>query len=72
MWSAILSFGGWVVFWLLLFFYVRWTGLEREFFSGQDPENWKPGLLGETSAPRNEQSKRLERLARIASLWRPA
>ena len=72
MWSAILSFGGWVVFWVLLLFFVRWVGLEKAFFEGQDPENWRPDFPRETSPMTPEQPKPMGRLSRLASLGRPA
>jgi hypothetical protein len=40
MWSAIVTFGGWMLFYLVLLFYVRWIVLERAFFAGEDPEHW--------------------------------
>jgi hypothetical protein len=33
MWNAILTAGGWVVFGVLIFFWVRWTEREREQFA---------------------------------------
>ncbi len=72
MWSAMLSFGGWVTFWVLLLLYVRWTALERDFFAGQAVEDWRPEFSAEPLMGKEGQSTRLERLARVASLWRPA
>ena len=72
MWSAMLSIGGWVIFCAVLFCYVRWATLERRFFSGQDPENWKPDFQIETSTVEREHSALIERLFRIPSLGWPA
>ncbi|HSB72089.1 MAG TPA: hypothetical protein VLT62_22395 [Candidatus Methylomirabilis sp.] len=44
MWNAILNWGGWALFFLVLLFYVRWIALERAFFSGRDPEARGDGL----------------------------
>lgn len=33
MWSRIITAGGWVLFGLLLYFWVRWTDQERELFA---------------------------------------
>ncbi len=72
MWSAVLSIGGWAVFYVLLLFFVRWVGLEREFFFCQDPENWRPDVPSEVPPMKDEHPTRMERLSRVASLGRPA
>ncbi len=72
MWSAILSFGGWVVFSMFLFFYVLSAIVEREFFAGQDPDNRRPDFASETLPTKDHLSKRMERLSRVASLGAPA
>ena len=72
MWSAILSLGGWVVFCLVLLLYVRWAILERDFFSGQDPENWRPDFRSETLAMKDEHPTLMERLSHLPSLGWPA
>ena len=41
MWDAILNVGGWVFFYLLLLFHVRWSILEQVAFIHEDPENWE-------------------------------
>ncbi len=42
MMSMVLELGEWCLFFLVLLAYVRWVLLEREFFTGIDPENWHP------------------------------
>ncbi len=68
MWSAILSFGGWVTFWGFLVLYVGWVAVEREFFAGEAVEDWRPDFADEPLPEREVQSARLVRLARVAFL----
>ncbi len=72
MWSAVLNIGGWLVFWVLLLFYVRWAAFERNFFTGQDPEDWRPDFPSEGPSPEGDRPQRMERISRVASLGRPA
>ncbi len=41
--SMLVEMGGWCLFFVVLLFYMRWVLHEREFFTGPDPENWRPG-----------------------------
>ena len=70
--SPILSLGGWAAFAGVLLFYVRWVLLERTFFSGQDPENWRPDNVCEEPPMQAEHPSRVEHITHIASLGRPA
>jgi hypothetical protein len=49
MWNSILDVAGWGLFYLLLILFVRWIGIEREFFANQDPEGWEPERPAEAS-----------------------
>ena len=72
MWSAILDVAGWALFYLLLIFLVRWTGIERTFFADQDPEGWEPEPLSEAAPADPRDPKPAVRFPSISSLGRPA
>jgi hypothetical protein len=72
MWNSILEVAGWGLFYLLLIFFVRWIGIEREFFAGQDPERWEPRPPSESSPVDVLVPRPVVRLPSISSLGRPA
>jgi hypothetical protein len=72
MWNSILDVAGWGLFYLVLIFFVRWIGIEREFFASQDPERWEPEPPSESSPADAQVPKPGVRLPFISSLGRPA
>jgi hypothetical protein len=72
MWNSILDVAGWGLFYVLLIFFVRWIGIEREFFASQDPEGWEPKPPSEESPAGVQAPKPVVRLPFISSLGRPA
>lgn len=42
MWNTILTASGWVLFYCVILYWVRWIPSERAYFAGQDPEAWRP------------------------------
>ncbi|HSB78405.1 MAG TPA: hypothetical protein VLM91_06440 [Candidatus Methylomirabilis sp.] len=70
--ETILYVGGWTLFFLFLYFYVGWIGLERRFFAGEDPEDWNSHYRAEEAPLDSQQPEPSMRLSVIPSLGRPA
>ncbi len=70
--TTLLTFGGWALLCALLLFFVRWVGIERAFFSGQDPENWRPGSLRQIEPVEDERPTPVVHSSHAASLGRLA
>ncbi len=71
MWNTILAMIGWGLFYWVVFLYVFWIVVERNFFAGSDPERWEPSGRADTSEVPADEPVPILHFPSISTLGRP-